>query len=334
MQIIHPAAPLSPVPADALTVGIAQIAPVFLDRVGTIERIVSAIRLAARQGVKLLAFAEGLVPGYPFWVSLTDGARFDSDTQKAWYAHYLDQAVTIERGDLGSVQAAARAAGMAVYLGVIERAPDRGGHSLYCSLVFIGADGEVHSVHRKLQPTYEERLVWAQGDGHGLRTHAVGPFTAGGLNCWENWLPLARAALYGQGENLHVTVWPGSPRSTLPNTPFLALEGRSFVLAASSVLRADAIRLPLPGAELLASDGPYLCHGGSGIAMPDGQWLIAPVADTEALLVATLDHAMVRRERQNLDVAGHYSRPDVLNLHVDRRRQSTVTLADGPGPRG
>ncbi len=211
----------------------------------------------------------------------------------------------------------------------MERAPDRGGHSLYASMVFIDAEGEIGSVHRKLMPTYEERLVWAIGDGHGLRTHRLGPFTAGGLNCWENWLPLARAALYAQGEDLHVAIWPGSLRNTEDITRFIAREGRCFVVSVSGLMRRSDIPDSLPRAELLreAADD-VMANGGSCIAAPTGEWLLAPETGEESLRVAELEHRMVLEERQNLDVAGHYSRPDVTRLLVDRRRQSTAEFSD------
>ncbi len=174
-----------------ISVGLAQIAPIWLERDATVDKVVTWINKAAADACTLVVFGEALLPGYPFWVERTDGARFDSELQKSLYAHYVTQAVSIETGDLDVVCSAARENKIAVYLGVIERATDRGGHSLYCSMVYIGADGNIGSVHRKLMPTHEERLVWAIGDGNGLRTHKLGPFTAGGLNCWENWLPLA-----------------------------------------------------------------------------------------------------------------------------------------------
>lgn len=316
---------------DALTVGLAQIAPVWGDRQATLGRVLEAAELAAAQGCQLVCFGEALVPGYPFWVAVTDGARFDDPVQKALYAHYLAQGVVIERGDLDALRGSAAKHQMAIYLGCMERAPDRGGHSLYCSLVYIDQAGIVQSVHRKLQPTFEERLVWAAGDGHGLRTHALGPFTAGGLNCWENWLPLPRAALYGQGEDLHVAVWPGCDQNTADITRFVAREGRSYALSVSGFMRMADFPADVPHRDRIEATGiASFANGGSAIAGPDGEWLVSPQTDRELLIVAALDHGFVRRERQNMDVAGHYSRPDVTALHVDRRRSATVTFEDEP----
>ena len=233
---------------DKLTVGLAQIAPVWLDREATLAKVVDWIGQAASAGCSFVAFGEALVPGYPFWIEHTDGARWDSALQKDIHAHYLDQAVQVEAGHLDGVCAAAARLGIAIMLGTIERPSDRGGHSVYCSRVHVGADGKVASVHRKLLPTYEERLSWAPGDGHGLQVHPVGPFRVGGLNCYENWMPLSRAALYAQGENLHVALWPGSLRNTGDTTRFLAREGRSYVLAVSGhAARGRAGRQPGSG---------------------------------------------------------------------------------------
>jgi nitrilase len=314
---------------NTLTVGVAQIAPVWLQRDATLAKIAARIRDAAAQGCGLVAFGEALVPGYPFWVERTDGARFESPLQKELYRHYVQQSVCIEAGDLDGVRTAARENAIAVYLGVMERAPDRGGHSLYASMIYIESSGAIGSVHRKLVPTYEERLVWAMGDGHGLRTHKLGPFTVGGLNCWENWLPLARAALYAQGEDLHVAIWPGSLRNTEDVTRFIAREGRSFVVSVSGLMRKSDIPDDLPRAAMLRDTADeVMANGGSCIAAPNGEWLLEPEVDVESLRIAELDHRRVLEERQNMDVAGHYSRPDVTRLHVDRRRQSTADFSD------
>lgn len=313
---------------DVLTVGLAQIVPIWLDRTATIKKIAGWCEEAANRGCGFVAFGEALVPGYPFWISHTDGARYESDLQKNIHAHYLDQGVQIEAGHLDPIKKVARDLRISVMLGIIERPADRGGHSLYCSRVFIDANGEIGSVHRKLTPTFEERLSWAPGDGHGLVVHAVGPFKVGGLNCFENWMPLSRAALHAQGEDLHVALWPGSKRRTEATTRFLALEGRSFVLAVSGLLRKADVPADSPARAMLDNCPDVLANGGSCIAGPDGEWIVAPVVGSEELIVAELDHRLVRRERQTFDLAGHYARPDVTCLTVDRRRQALVSFRD------
>ena len=211
----------------------------------------------------------------------------------------------------------------------MERASNRGGHSVYCSMVLIDADGSIGSVHRKLMPTHEERLVWAIGDGNGLRTHKLGAFTAGGLNCWENWLPLARASLYAQGEDLHVAIWPGNARNTEEITRFIARESRSFVVSVGGLMRKEDISDDLPEAKLLQDTADaIMADGGSCVAAPTGEWLLEPQSGEEMLYVVEIDHQQVLEERHSLDVAGHYSRPDVTRLVVNRKRQATAEFSD------
>ncbi len=312
---------------DVLEVGLAQIAPIWLDREKTLVKVMEYIDSAARAKRDLVLFGEALVPGYPFWVELTDGAKFNSPIQKEIHAHYMANAV--QMGDLDPICELARKNKLAVMIGCIERPVDRGGHSLYASLVYISQNGVIESVHRKLMPTYEERLTWSPGDGHGLRTHRLGPFTVGGLNCWENWMPLARAALYGLGEDLHIAVWPGSQRNTEDITRFIAVESRSYVISVSGLMRKTDIPEGIPHRDAITTNAEdVLANGGSCIAAPDGSWVIEPVCDQEELILATLDHQRVREERQNFDPSGHYARPDVLQLVVNRKRQSTINLID------
>ncbi|MFC1575713.1 carbon-nitrogen hydrolase family protein [Gemmatimonadota bacterium] len=312
-----------------LTVALAQIAPVWLDREETVQKVARWIDKAADRGAHLVVFGETLVPGYPHWLAHTGGAEFDSKVQKEIHAHYLDQAVDLDAGHLDALRDRAKAHGIHVMVGCYERPADRGGHTGYCSLVSIDSGGAVQNVHRKIMPTYEERLSWGIGDGHGLKVFPVGPFKVGGLNCWENWMPLLRSALHAQGEDLHVALWPGSPGLTRDITRFLALEGRSFVLSVSGVLTRGDIPETMPHREMILASVPEtLAGGGSCIAAPTGEWIIEPADGSEQLLVAELPLGMVYEERQNFDPAGHYSRPDVVRLHVNRERQSL--LADHP----
>ena len=310
-------------------VGAVQMAPVYLDRDATLAKVEAYVREAGEKGCGLVAFGETIAPGYPFWLGRTDGAKFNSDLQRDIHSLYLREAVDIEAGHLDGVRDAARRHGVSVVLGVAECPRDRGGHSIYCSAVTIDAVGDIASVHRKLTPTYEERLSWANGDGHGLVTHPLGPFTLGALNCWENWMPLSRTALYAQGEDLHVALWPGDVSDTAHITRFIALEARSYVISVSGVLRREHIPDEMPGAEIMrAASDEQISTGGTCIAAPDGSWVVEPITAHEGLTVAELDHGRVRRERQNFDPAGHYGRPDVTRLVVDRRRQALAAFTD------
>jgi len=312
-----------------LKVALVQIAPAWLQREATLEKILERLEQAAEQGAELAVFGEALLPGYPFWPELTDGARFESADQKELFAHYARQAVDISEGQLEPLCRKCADLGIAVYLGTIERSAERGGFSLYATLVHVDAGGRIGSAHRKLMPTYEERLVWSPGDGHGLRVHQLGEFRVGGLNCWENWMPLPRAALYGQGENLHVAVWPGNRRNTEDITRFIARESRSYVVSVSGLMHRDWIPGDLPHAERIrAASGGWMADGGSCVAGPDGRWLLEPQVEREGLWCVDLDIAEVARERQNFDPAGHYSRPDVTRLKVNRKRQTTVSFDD------
>jgi nitrilase len=313
----------------SLNVALAQIAPCWLEREATLQKVLGWIEQAAEQGARLVVFGEALVPGYPFWPELTDGARFESPDQKELFALYARNAVDIAGGQLDALCRRVGELGIAVYLGTIERSAERGGFSLYATLVYVTPQGHIGSAHRKLMPTYEERLVWSPGDGHGLRVHQLDEFRVGGLNCWENWMPLPRAALYGQGENLHVAAWPGNRRNTEDITRFIARESRSYVVSVSGLMHSDWIPAALPQAERMrAAAAGWMANGGSCVAGPDGRWLLEPQVEQEGLWCVELDLEAVARERQNFDPAGHYSRPDVTRLKVDRRRQKTVTFED------
>lgn len=312
-----------------LKVALAQISPVWLKKQATLKKIETQKEEAAQNKAELVVFGEGLLPGYPFWLALTNGTHWDTTVNKELHAFYVRNAVSIENGDLDTVCALAKKYNLAVYLGIIERPLDRGGHSIYASLVYVNEKGNIQSVHRKLQPTYDERLTWAPGDGHGLRVHPLKDFTVGGLNCWENWMPLPRAALYGQGENMHIAVWPGSDHNTKDITRFIARESRSYVLSVSALMKVEDVPEDTPYLDTILKKAPsILANGGSCIAGPNGEWLVEPVVNKAGNIYHTLDFNRIYEERQNFDPVGHYSRPDVTKLTVNRERQSTIKLND------
>jgi len=314
---------------DLLKIGLAQLAPVWLNRKATLEKVISGINDGGKNDCQLMVFGEALVPGYPFWIERTNGAAFDSPIQKKIHAHYMNQAVQIEAGHLDEVKTACKENNLAIYLGTIECPMDRGGHSLYCSMIYIDQNGKIQSVHRKLQPTYEERLTWSPGDGNGLRVHSLGKFTVGGLNCWENWMPLPRAALYALGEDLHVAIWPGAEYNTKEITRFIARESRSYVISVSGLMRKSDFPENTPHLDkILENCNEILVNGGSCVADPAANWTIEPQCGEEGIYYATISHERVREERQNFDAAGHYSRPDVTQLHVNQDRQTTAIFTD------
>lgn len=314
-----------------LTVAAANLHGRWLDPDGTTDVVVEALQEAAAQGVDLVAFGEAFLSGYPHWLARTGGAAFDDPLQKRCYAAYLAAAVEVDGPQVARVAEACNDLGIFTYLGITERSPRDGDGTVYATLLAIDPVAGVVGAHRKLRPTYEERLVWGPGDGHGLRVHEFDGVRVGGLNCWENWMPQARHAMYAGGEDLHVSVWPGAVRNTEDIVRFIALEGRVWSLAAGGMFTLGDVPTDFPAYDLLAeseaTQGPIGSDGGSGLAAPDGSWVVEPTSD-ELLVTGTIDTTAVREERQNFDPTGHYARPDVFRVEVDRSRHRAVRFSD------
>tara|TARA_Y100000758_G_scaffold121090_1_gene85275 strand:- start:391 stop:1302 length:912 start_codon:yes stop_codon:yes gene_type:complete len=298
-------------------VAAVQVSPAFLDRSASIGLVVDRIAEAGAGNADLVAFPEVFVPGYPVWVDRTNASAWEDPDQQEAYARYVDQAVEVNGPEFATVVEAVREADAFAYVGVVERSMSGG--SVYCSLVAIDPVEGVVGVHRKLKPTYGERLVWADGDGAGLVAHRHRGATVTGLNCWENWMPLARTAMYGAGSEVHVAAWPGSVGLTRDITRFIAREGRLFVVSVGAPYCSEDLPNDFPLKDQLP-DGERYHNGGTCIAGPDGEWIVEPVHDEQGIVWADLDLAEVRRHRQNFDPVGHYGRPDVLRLEVNRNR--------------
>ncbi|MCY3945109.1 MAG: carbon-nitrogen hydrolase family protein [Anaerolineaceae bacterium] len=304
---------------------IVQARPVYYNLDASLERAQTLTSDAARAGAQLVAFGETWLPGYPAWLDVCPGAAlWDSAATKSLFADLVANSPTVPGPATEALAQLARELGIVLVMGLNERC----GNTLYNSLLTFDADGALRNHHRKLRPTYTERLVWGPGDGAGLRAPETAAGRLGALVCWEHWMPLPRQTLHDAGEQIHVAAWPTVRDMHQVASRHYAFEGRCFVLAAGSLLRVSD--LP-PGLETLPELTPndLLLRGGSAIYGPDGVALAGPSFDEETILHAHLDLRQIARESMTLDVSGHYARPDVFSLTVNRSRPG----AADPTPR-
>ncbi len=316
------------IPAKPLVtrVAIAQ-SEVAADLDAGLARTTELAREAAAAGAELVVFPESWLPGYPAWLDVCrDAALWDHPPVKAVFRRLAENSVVVPGRATEALSQAARDAGITLVVGVTERVdagPGRG--TLYNALLTFGVDGGLLNHHRKLVPTYTERMVWGPGDGEGLRAVETPAGRVGGLVCWEHWMPLARQALHDSGADIHVAVWPTAHELHQVASRQYAFEGRCHVLVSGALLRGSDLPAELePHPERVARDG-WVLRGGRAIIGPDGRYLIEPVYDEPRLLVADLDLGRRHEETMTLDVAGHYARPDVFRFEVSRERFSPPT---------
>jgi predicted amidohydrolase len=286
-----------------------------------LQRTEALTREAVRGGATLVVFPETWLPGYPAWLDVCrDIALWDHEPVKAVYARYAASSVEVEGESGAFLRDVARRQGVTLAVGISERVsagPGRG--TLYNALLVLGPDGQLLNHHRKLVPTYTERMVWGNGDADGLRGVDTPAGRVGGLVCWEHWMPLARQALHDSGEDIPVALWPTVQERHQIASRHYAFEGRCFVLAAGSVMRSSSLPPELEvERSRLAPPLSLALRGGSAIIGPDGEYVTPPLWDRPGVVIAELDLERVRRESMTLDVAGHYSRPDLLELTVRR----------------
>lgn len=312
-------------------VAVVQAAPVFMDREATIDKACELVLEAAQRGARLVAFPESFIPSYPDWVWTVPAG--EQDTLNELYAEFLASAVTIPSDPLDKLCRTARRAKAYVIVGVSERNNEASSASLYNTLVYIDAHGQILGKHRKLVPTAGERLVWAQGDGSTLALYNTPLGKLGGLCGWENYMPLARYTFYAGGVQIFVA--PAWDRSEpwLSTLRHIAKEGRMYVLSASMPLSRDAIpdRYTFKR-KFYTEDEDWINGGDSVIVNPNGDVIAGPVSRKQEILYAEIDPREMRGPKWTLDVAGHYARADVFQLLVNRQARQLILQADSPRP--
>ena len=297
-----------------MTVACVQAEPVILDRERTLDRLEELAAEAARNGAELVVFPETFVPLYPSSSWAKAFAGWQDPRAKDTFARLAQESVAVGSAAERRIAAAAHELGVWIVTGVNEVEPERPG-TIYNTLLYHSPDGELALHHRKLVPTNHERLVWGPGDGRGLHAVETGFGRLGGLICWENYMPLARVALYESGIEIYVASTADDGDAWQPTLVHLARESRAFVVSPSHFQRESAYPDDFPLRAEIEGAGT-IGRGGSAILAPDGSYLAGPLYDAEGILYAELDPATLLAERQRFDPVGHYSRPDVLQLTV------------------
>lgn len=304
-------------------VAVVQASPVVFDRQRTLEKLASLTREAAAQGAKLVLFPEAFVSAYPRGLDFGAVVGSRTDAGRDDFRRYWESSVDIPGPAFDQLSQTARSNNVYLVVGVMER--DAG--TLYCTVLFLAPDGTFLGKHRKVMPTASERLVWGFGDGSTLPVFPTPLGKLGAVVCWENYMPLLRTAMYSKGIEIYCAPTADARDSWLATVRHIAIEGRCFVLSCNQFQR----RSDFPSDYLCNfGDNPetVVCRGGSCIVDPFGNFLAGPNTDGEAILLAEIDLRQVVRGKYDLDVVGHYARPDIFQLHVDERPKQPVKFAD------
>jgi nitrilase len=300
-------------------VGVVQASPVLFDREATIEKTCRLILEAAEKDVKLILFPEAFIPAYPRGLSFGAVVGSRSSAGRLTWQRYWENAVDVPGPAVEIIGEAVREAGVYLAIGVIERDTQFSQGTLYCTLLYFGPDGKLLGKHRKLKPTGSERLIWGEGDGSTLTVLETELGKIGGLICWENYMPLARMAMYSKGVEIYLAPTADARDTWQSTLRHIACEGRCFVLGCNQFVTKEMYPNDLEGLDELDQHPDVICRGGSAIISPFGEVLAGPLYDQEGMLFADIDLAEVARGKFDFDVVGHYARPDVFQLVVNER---------------
>lgn len=303
---------------------IIQESPAFLDKSATIKKAVALVEDAAAQGAALIVFPEAFIPGYPAWIwRLRPGGDFALSEQL--HARVLDNAVNLKSEDMGPLLGAARQHKVTIVCGMHERESDLGRSTLYNTVVVIGSDGQLLNRHRKLMPTNPERMVWGFGDATGLKVVDTPSGRVGALICWENFMPLARYALYSQGIEIYVAPTYDSGDGWIGTMQHIAREGKCWVVGSGVALKVSDIPDDFPSKSALYPDPEgWVNPGDSVVVAPGGEIVAGPLRKEQGILYADIDSRRTGIAKRALDITGHYARPDIFQLHVNCNPQSPI----------
>jgi nitrilase len=289
-----------------------QDSPVFFDKAKTLEKVGKLTTKYAKEGCKLIVFPESFVPGYPrgFDFGATIGSR--TSEGRTLYNEYHQHSFDTESDDLKKMEELAKSQNVYLVLGVTEKDGTTG--SLFCSMLYISPEDGLMGVHRKIKPTGTERIVWAEADGKSLTTFQTKIGKLGGLICWENYMPLARMAMYRKGVEIYIAPTADSRKEWTSTMVHIALEGRCFVLGCNQYFTKSMV--PAKYHQLVKNEPETMCTGGSIIVSPLGKIIAGPLFNATGALIAELDLNAINESKLDFDVVGHYARDDIFQLTI------------------
>jgi len=313
---------------EPVKVAVVQAAPILFDKNLTIEKACLLIAEAGTNASKLVLLPEAYIPAYPRGLSFGMVVGSRSEEGRLLWKRYWDNSIEIPSREVETLGEAAKEAGVYLAIGVIERDGNFSQGTLYCSLLYFDPDGNFLGKHRKLKPTGAERLIWGEGDGSTMPVFSTDVGKIGGLICWENYMPLARMAMYGKGVEIYLAPTADSRDTWGATMRHIACEGRCFVLGCNQFVTKDMYPADLETYEELADHPEVMCRGGSIIVSPFGEVLAGPLYDREGILYAELDMSEITKAKVDFDVVGHYARPDIFKLQVNSEPQLPVSYGD------
>ena len=307
---------------------VVQAAPILFNREATVDKACALIEQAAAQGAQLILFPEAYIPAYPRGLAFGTVVGSRSPVGRRIWQRYWENTVEVPGPTTQKLAEAAKKANVYLAMGIIERDMQRSSGTLYCTLLYFGPDGRLLGKHQKLKPTAGERLIWGEGDGSTLTVIQTDIGNIGGLICWENYMPLARMAMYNKGVDIYLAPTADARDTWQATLRHIACEGRCFVLGCNQYMTKDMYPDDLKDLKELDEQPEIMCRGGSVIISPLGKVLAGPMYDQEGFLYANLDLGAIARSKFDSDVVGHYARPDVFQLLVNENPSVSVVEVD------